>query len=455
MSGSAAVPVHRTGANASADTLAFPRLPVLERVLDSVIKRHAGLLDGFTVVAVQHLLETTGSLLESLFRLGLRPNRTYVLGKIYSTNRGVARALAEKGVNVCLSGPPERWGEYSERMRQDVNCMWGSVVKSVQSEKPRGIIVLDDGGHAVAATPDAPLKGLEIRAVEQTSSGLRRINTPNAAEGAPVVPITTVQVAASAAKTLLEPDLISEAVFRRVRQMDGVAGLTCGVAGTGHIGSAIARGLQERRSRVIAFDTEPANVRVDGVTVAFKLRELFRAADVIFGCSGVDVLEGSSWWSGLEGSKVLASCSSQDHEFRSVLTAYNAHAQVDNALRDVCYPLGRGELRILRGGFPVNFDGSSESVPARDIQLTRGLLLAGVVQAAYGCLKPGRKTKLRERLSSAMQRTVVNTWFDAEPGWKHHFEERAARTGAAAISFDDDDWIAVNSGGEHGVEAPL
>jgi hypothetical protein len=38
-------------------------------------------------------------------------------------------------------------------------------------------------------------------------------------------------------------------------------------------------------------------------------------------------------------------------------------------------------LTLLGGGFPVNFDGSPDPISAREIQLTRAILMAGAIQA--------------------------------------------------------------------------
>ena len=97
-------------------------------------------------------------------------------------------------------------------------------------------------------------------------------------------------------------------------------------------------------------------------------------------------MAGQDWWPKLIGEKVLISCSSQDLEFRSALLSLNDgnHGPVSQRQLtcEVTVPLSEGKLRILRGGFPVNFDGSRESVPAADIQMTRGLLLGAILQAA-------------------------------------------------------------------------
>lgn len=422
----------------------FPKLPVTEALLGHVLPKNGKLLDGFVLVSVQHLLETTGSLFEALFSLGLSPDRTFVLGKIYSTCRQVARKLASRGVHVIRSGDPDAYGWYCERMKADVIAMWKAALESIRQDKPRGIIVLDDGGYAVSGTPLQSLGSIPVRGVEQTSSGLWKVDT------AAAPPVRVIQVASSAAKVEIEPVLISRAVFKRVRRLDMTPAREYGVIGVGNIGMAVAKGLISRGARVSVFDSDPVNIpRVPGVAQAIDVKGLFRSADVIFGCTGADVLANQPWWTGLEGNKILASCSSHDQEFASPLRAYGARNPMDHPLRDVACPLtSGGELLILRGGFPINFDGTRESVPAADIQMTRGLLLAGVVQAAHSCRRNGGP-RLGEQLSARLQKLTVRAWFAAHP------ERKALYPEELPAHFEDEDWIVRSSRGAPASNVPL
>ncbi len=350
----------------------FIRLPVLDSILEFVNPKHGRTLDGFVLVAVQHLLETTGSLFEALFSLGLRPSEAFAMGKIYSTCRQVSQDLAATGVRVFRSWNPEGWGYYCARMQADVMAMWDSVLAHVRKNRPRGIIVLDDGGYAVASAPVDRLGDIPVCAVEQTSSGLKKMDSASAPR------VRVVQVANSAAKTVIEPALISRAVLKRMRRLPIYSEKVYGVIGMGNIGTALAADLLRRGARTIAYDVDPVNVpKLQGTIPAMNAKHFFRSADIIFGCTGFDVLGNQPWWRSLEGEKIAASCSSHDQEFASVLRLYGETHAVDLPLRDVCVPLScGGQITVLRGGFPINFDNKRESVPANDIQLTRGLLLS-------------------------------------------------------------------------------
>lgn len=79
-------------------------------------------------------------------------------------------------------------------------------------------------------------------------------------------------------------------------------------------------------------------------------------------------------------------------------------------LQDLSLELLRAHLTIMRGGFPINFDGSTVSVPSREIQVTRRLLLGAVVQAAIcgGRYRDGGIKSVM--LDPHLQEFVVNSW---------------------------------------------
>src|SRR4051794_1700295 len=94
----------------------FPVLPVLEALSERVAPRFLPVFQSTVFVCVQHLLETTGSLFESLIALGARPERIVVLGKLYSTNIAVAERLRQLGIQVLESTPPSRGMRFPQAM---------------------------------------------------------------------------------------------------------------------------------------------------------------------------------------------------------------------------------------------------------------------------------------------------------------------------------------------------
>jgi S-adenosylhomocysteine hydrolase len=419
---------------------AFLRLPVL----DSLIEMASGgvkPLKGIGVVCVQHLLETTGSLLEALVRLGVQAEHIFVLGKLYSNCPEVQTRLRSIGVRVMESRAPKRWGGYHQHLHDEAVQMWHQFIPIANAGSLRRVIVLDDGGHGVTAMPVSFARHTEVIGIEQTMSGTfwEQFNKRT---------MPVIDVASSAAKTFIEPPLISEAIMKKLtsRIAPAISERICGVAGLGNVGAAVAHGLLAAGHSVYAFDRSSRQrnkVGLQGVTLCVTLQELFERCNVIFGCTGRDILSGEDWWRTLEGRRVLISCSSNDTEFSSALATMNDSVSPNsaNALNDLTIPLRGGELTLLRAGYPCNFDGTPESVPRNHIQMTRGLLLGGVLQAA--AYEFGKAGKSRSKmLSPEMQQFVVETWLTLQPECRRFYEDDVR------LMFKDLSIIAARSGGQ-------
>jgi len=141
---------------------------------------------------------------------------------------------------------------------------------------------------------------------------------------------------------------------------------------------------------------------------------------------------------------MFASVSSKDNEFNSLLINIqrnNRNGPID-PLNDIFYPKTKPCAVILGGGMPLNFkmvnQGLSEdSVAPEDIQLTRGLLAAAVLQACdmtEGYPKDIDIAK-QYQLDAEWQKFVVSAWCQAIN--KPMIPE-----------FENLEWIRENSPGE-------
>ncbi len=379
----------------------LPELPLLETLCARI---GAGKpLANVRIVGIQHLLETTGSLVKALIRLGVAPNDVFLAGKAYSSNPDVANELTRLGIHVLEPTGTWGWGEFHRQLESSARDLWRAVFSDGYSGE---VVVLDDGGFTLATAP--PFSGRNrIAGVEQTTSGT--LNASSAGLRCP-----TVDVAHSAAKKILESPLIEAAVSRRIRYMDGAfpPGLTWGVVGTGNVGTAILDGLKRKNRRVLAYDVDRSGSRMADVVFCRDLRELFEEADVILGCAGQDILAGQTWWKTLSGEKILVSCSSNDVEFRTLLRALREGPAGTPAdlLGNVVIPSESGRFTVLRGGCPINFDGTRESVPAEDIQITRALLLIGVLQAREILARRERQAPVFLPLAPQLQSFAAVEW---------------------------------------------
>lgn len=396
----------------------FPVLAVLERIVDRNTADIAAQLSRTVFVCVQHLLESTGSLLECLIRCGVPANQIYVQGKVYSTSPEVLARVDSLGITVHGGTAPASLGQHSVAMKKDVDELWRCVLCEERLRTADLLIVLDDGGHCISGIPRAAYDYWRVVAIEQTTSGLQATHSRQC----PVI-----AVASSAAKRLIEPPMIAAAILSKLKAVvpGGRIPQRCGVIGFGNIGAAVARSLVELRHQVYVFDIDKAQQNnSDELQWLSSAEELIAATDIIFGSTGKNVIEPEWLLKHLQGPKMLISCSSGDVEFRSALDWIGYHdRKCHHPLGSIEFALSDGDpmLTIARGGFPVNFDRTPESVPAKEIQLTRGLMLGAVMQAVLCESDNEQRTSTREiMLNPVLQQFVVRQWLQHS---RHHSKD--------------------------------
>lgn len=360
------------------------KLPVIDAIMARFLsKNNPSPLSNTAIVYVHHPLQTSINVIESMITLGASPSNIFVLGKKYSENAHVVASFIKLGVQYQACSPQVHIGSYDLSFIRDINWLWARVVEQVASNIDQ-MIILDHGGHAINYIPPMLVNRYKIIGIEKTSAGFFNIDI----RGLPPFPV--INVANCAAKRHVESPLIAEAIVNKIISCLPVDkhNVTCGVVGLGAIGKAVAKKLLRMGYTVAIFDTDEQQLTIfkhEGhFTCVHNISELLSISDYIFGCSGRDITA-----SHLESfqfavkNKTLISCSSEDKEFLSLLRLIQRQRDgVFDPLNDIQYTNQLGvSIRILRGGFPVNFDASGESVPAVDIQLTRALVLSAVMQA--------------------------------------------------------------------------
>lgn len=430
----------------SSVTNAFIRLPVLDVMVDKLSAIEQSPLSNTAVVYVHHPLRTSLNLLDSMFSLGLAPKHTFVLGKHYSENTWVVQEAKRRGVHYQPCSPQVELGHFDESFTRDIHSLWAEVIKQLE-KRPyvENVLILDHGGHAINLMPASIAQNFKVVGLEKTSGGLVNWVRQGTAPSFPLI-----NIANCATKRTLESPLIAEAVVEKLSPVIPVSRqpTTCGVIGYGAIGTAIAEKLLSLGHRVIIYDNDPLQLQTAHLRKNFlatqDLISLVASADLLFGCSGQDVTRSVEAFRLSPRDKTLISCSSGDREFLTLLQLIQKNSQsgtVENPLRDVTYESEfGGKIKILRGGFPYNFDDSGESVPANDIQLTRALVLAGVFQAIDFFKNPnvlGKKGLYA--LDAELQKFVVQEWIQYQP--KNRYSE------SVLSHFEHIDWIKANSPG--------
>lgn len=425
-------------------------LPVLNAMITAFkSKMSPKPLEKTAVIYVHHALQTSVPVLESMFKLSLAPKNTFVIGKRYSDNDEVIKKARSYDLHYQSSSEQSGLGRFKQSFTRDINLLWAEVVSQLDPEKIDNVLILDHGGYATNFVPSDILEKFNVVGLEKTSGGLRALNF------GPSFPL--INMANCAAKRVLESPLIAEAILSKLKPVIDMTTIPteCGIIGYGTIGKAIAEKLLSLGHRVIVYDNDPAQLKTKSsrknLVMTNDLSSLVNFSKFVFGCSGCDVTESMDAFRLAPEQKTLISCSSEDLEFLTLLQyiqkVYNGKARVmANTFSDVVYTNDFGNtIRILRAGFPYNFDHSGESVPANDIQLTRALVLAGVFQAISffkkpHCLENGEIYAL----DAGLQQFVVHEWLKYQP--QHRFSPNIL------MKFDDPTWIKDNS---PGIQEPL
>jgi len=375
----------------------FPRLPLLEYVEELFDVKATHPLAGFSFLCVQHLLASTGALIESLSRCGADLSRMQIVGKGYSTNETVLGMLRDSGIRVLN---PAFRGTAAEPYDAILAEAVASALVHAQGESrtARGILLLDDGGHALSRAHGLFPPGFPITAVEQTTRGIRAANALP-----PRFPV--INIGRSRAKLHLEAPLIAASMVQNLQQLLASGRNLFGdlnevfLIGYGAVGRAAALRLRAQGYDVTVFDSA-AEMRgaaaADGFPISDDLHTPFVRRCVVAASTG-----GVSFPAGLHGilqpGSVLVNMGSSDLEFAAweLREGEGVGAVYDTKSRELAgddpeapwdrhYQLtAEGGYRyLLKGGFPVDFDGGPDPIPPSAIQLTRALLLAGVLQAS-------------------------------------------------------------------------
>ena len=429
----------------------IPRLPVLERMASMAMQHNFPSQENTAIISVQHLLGSTCSLYQALINVLKLPSKhIFVSGKCYSTNKQAFSTLQAMGISVTPDISCFQPGDYSVARSIVVRQMWNDFTRHIEKHKEiENIIVLDEGGLCVREMPEFIPFQYSVAGIEQTTKGLRGDKVNH-------LSIPLINIASCSVKKFVEPELIADAILNRVKPL--VINLKSntkhryppvfGVVGCGPIGKAVIRTLLNMGEIVIYFDErEEASTELrDNLYRTNDLKFLISNTTHIFGCTGEDLTENKNILGLVTTDRTFISCSSEDIEFRSLLKEIsNSSLETTQSIPDIVYRKSTGTtIRILRSGFPINFDNSLNSVPINDIQLTRGLLLGACMQATL----VSRKLDDNQLLSSSkqclldpyVQRFIFKTWL------KHQSSQTYPQ--AFIKQFSDIQWIVENSGGE-------
>jgi S-adenosylhomocysteine hydrolase len=384
-------------------------MPAFEKLVAS--NTRALPLAGVSIAGVQHLLGSTAGLVRGLLKTGVQPEDIALSGKIYSEHKAVKEDLRAHGVKVHGSAR--------------LDDLVAHVLTRLRRERGR-VIVLDDGGRLIRRLHDeVPAHFVHrIAAVEQTQRGIRELAGLR-------LRFPVINVAESWAKRRFESPMIGSSVVRALEnelsRLEAAALAPKGkllLLGYGAVGRAVAgalrrRGLPGDGYRIEVFDPSRrarARARRDGVRASSDLADALADAVIVVNAKGdvgrIRIGRGSAAPNGCIF--VNAASGSQEFEFLDAVGEASARrrflgkrlsqgSDLDPIRRDEIVRTrdGREYLLVARGNV-VNFTGEIDPIPPRFIQLTRGLLYLGAIQA-------GRETRPGlHALDRAAQRSFVS-----------------------------------------------
>ena len=324
------------------------------------------------IIAHTHLLPNNLPLFRHLSSL-LDFGRIYVMDKPYSTVRSVLNELVLSGFEVI----PVRMDAdlpYEFAVSRSLDILWNKVVDDQKRRQYKKLLIIDDGGDVWQSIPWNRLEGVSITAVEQTQRGIAR-TTDSSMMFPPIV-----SVASSGIKKNVEAEFIGISIVKKLADI-GSLGIAkrVGIVGMGSIGIAVEKALREMGISPFFYDPKYHSRSSDSPRKRDSLDVLLDECDLIIGTTGTDALKGLPFERVTSGKKVLASASSADLEFSSLLKLAPMRS---DPFETVLVPVhDQLTIEILNGGYPINFDRVKDSTPDDDIVLTRCLMYIGAMQA--------------------------------------------------------------------------
>jgi hypothetical protein len=345
-------------------------LPLLDWVASHTTRTR---LPDCAIVVHTHLLPNSFPFFRHLSHL-VAPGRIYILEKPYSTIRSVFNNLVRSGYDVTQVHM-EEGVPYEFATRKSVDILWQKVVENQKKTGFKKLLIVDDGGDLWLSIPWDQLEGVQIVGVEQTQRGIARI------EGTDHKIPPIISVASSGTKKIVESHFIGISVVKKLSELGAITDTTrVGILGVGSIGTAVQMALKSMGKEAFLYDPTYQTAKNIPENAVSSIDVLLNKCDLIIGTVGMDSIVGTAL-ERVSGSKVLASASSSDVEFSSVLKL--AEPSTDLFGDRIAHVHEELTFKILNGGYPINFDRIKDSTPDEDIVLTRCLLYIGAMQAAY------------------------------------------------------------------------
>ncbi|MFA5872192.1 MAG: methyltransferase [Parcubacteria group bacterium] len=371
-------------------------LPLLDQFASI---KNLPLQEDVLVIAHTHILESSYPLFRHLAAVVGYKNM-FLMEKPYSTIPSVADKVVEMGIELVRVRMKTGLA-YEFSVQDSIKVLWDKALSHSKKAAISKIVIIDDGADIISNIPWADLSGIDVIGVEQTTRGIVRLkevygNCP------PVV-----NVAGSALKKEIESEIIAKAIAKEICLVAKKTGKRkIGIVGTGNIGKNILVEMDRLKMAANYYDFSKFNAmgssRKGNVA---SISEIIEKNDIIVGATGKDFLKGVVLDKS-KGEKYMLSTSSADVEFYSLLNRAGFPSDSFETIR--LQPHKGLILKIMNGGYPINFNREKEIESAEDMQLTRTLLFAGFAMALEVPKK--KKAATIYKLAADLQRQILNIW---------------------------------------------
>ena len=423
-------------------------LEVTHALLDRALTAQFSLDEDTALIAVQHLLEQTVDLFDTIAEMGVRYENIFALGKVYSNSNVVIKTLRNRGVTVVDTTMPEP-GEFDQYFEQDCKRLWQVAAEALARRRIKRILVLDDGGSCITTVPPELLSRYSMCGVEQTSMGMFVFE-----EKPP--PFAVISWARAAVKLEMGGPIFSQCLIDRLttglRERRTFQREQLGLIGLGSIGRAMANLAASEGKRVFFYDPR-RNLQIPSgeITRVESLEELMMRCDCVIGCSGRNPFR-NNWPLNHKPGIRLLSGSSGDQEFGPIINYLKTKPDfhVDENTWDIRSELGPcGPIQIAYLGYPYNFvSRAPEAVLTRIVQLETGGLLAALIQARM-YLKLCEEGRARNSgihpASPSAQRFVFEEWLSVMRALKIDLVTMFGYHPVILSAAQHEAWFAQNS----------
>lgn len=403
------------------------------------------------LVTVQHMLDQTVDLFETIAEMGLSLHNIFALGKVYSNSRPVIETLRRSGVTVVETTLPEP-GKFDQYFEEDTRRLWQVAAETLARRRIKRVLVLDDGGFCITTTPPELLSRYAMCGVEQTSLGMFLF------EQKPP-PFAVISWARAAVKLEIGGPIFSRCLIDKINAQILARGVSqpkqLGIIGVGSIGRALAN-LACREGEKVSYYDPRQDLQIGPmlhphVSRVESLEELMVRCDYVVGCSGRNPFQDKWPLNHLPHIK-LFSASGGDQEFGPIINDLRAKPDfhIDPETWDMSSGRGPcGPIQIAYLGYPYQFvSRASEAVPTRIVQLETGGLLAALIQARIYlelCEEGRARNSGIHRVSPKAQHFVYEEWLRVMRDSKIDIVELFGYEPAMLRAAEHDMWFVKNS----------